>query len=279
MSNPDYDPALVSEGITCAVCHVRKDNDGKGVIIGPRGSKSAPHRVKKDTKHLETICHRCHDPGPVEITPQFFCWFESRRENASNKGCVDCHMPKANAVPAVGQPAREIASHWWRGGGPPKTTDRPPGDVGLKISATRTGDVVKVVLEHDGAGHFVPSGDPERHLLVKVTSGRTTRETFIGQRWDFGQAKKRPAKKLEDNRIKPGERRELSFTAAGQATVVVEHVRVSEENAGYMAQTTLHKEVRAILKDGGLDPDKVQADLRAFAKHQPLSRELFRETL
>lgn len=276
--NPKFNPALIKEAITCATCHVRADEDGRGVVIGPHGSKAAPHRVRKDPAHLEKICHRCHDPGPVEITPQFFCWFETRREIPADQraSCVDCHMPEVEAVPAIGKNARKMRAHWWRGGGPPKTKDRPRGDVGLEVKSVREKDQVKVILSHEGAGHWVPSGDPERHLVVAVNG----EERVLGQHWDFGdRTRARPAKKLEDTRLRPGERRELVFKVdpSTPAVVRVTHVRVSETNGGYMAKTELHPEVRALLKSGGLDPDVAQQNLRAF-KSLPLERELYSAT-
>jgi len=40
--NPDFDPKLQHEGVTCAACHYR---DGK--IVGVIGNTNAPHPVKK----------------------------------------------------------------------------------------------------------------------------------------------------------------------------------------------------------------------------------------
>ncbi|MCK5167441.1 MAG: hypothetical protein KAQ66_08980, partial [Rhodospirillaceae bacterium] len=40
--NPDFDYELQQEGVTCAACHLKE-----GKILGPRGSKSAPHPVEK----------------------------------------------------------------------------------------------------------------------------------------------------------------------------------------------------------------------------------------
>jgi len=52
--NPDFDPKLQHEGVTCAACHFR---DGK--IMGVYGNTNAPHPVKKlDDPNL--VCVRCH---------------------------------------------------------------------------------------------------------------------------------------------------------------------------------------------------------------------------
>ncbi|MEQ1508156.1 MAG: multiheme c-type cytochrome, partial [Myxococcota bacterium] len=43
-AEPSFDPARVREGVSCPTCHVRRDDDGEGVVVGPRGSGRAPHR-------------------------------------------------------------------------------------------------------------------------------------------------------------------------------------------------------------------------------------------
>ncbi|MCK5361019.1 MAG: hypothetical protein KAJ95_10360, partial [Gammaproteobacteria bacterium] len=52
--NPDFDPELQHEGVTCAACHYR---DGK--IVGILGNTNAPHPVKKLDSANE-VCVRCH---------------------------------------------------------------------------------------------------------------------------------------------------------------------------------------------------------------------------
>jgi len=52
--NPDFDPKLQHEGVTCAACHYR---DGK--IVGVLGDTNAPHPVKK-LDDPNQVCVRCH---------------------------------------------------------------------------------------------------------------------------------------------------------------------------------------------------------------------------
>jgi len=52
--NPDYDPELQHEGVTCAACHYRE-----GKIVGVLGDTNAPHPVKK-LKDPNQVCVRCH---------------------------------------------------------------------------------------------------------------------------------------------------------------------------------------------------------------------------
>lgn len=55
--NPEFDPKLQHEGVTCAACHFR---DGR--ILGPYESETAPHPVKK-LADPNQICVRCHIVG------------------------------------------------------------------------------------------------------------------------------------------------------------------------------------------------------------------------
>jgi len=55
--NPDFDPKLQHEGVTCAACHYR---DGK--IVGVLGNTNAPHPVQK-LKDPNQVCVRCHVVG------------------------------------------------------------------------------------------------------------------------------------------------------------------------------------------------------------------------
>ena len=52
--NPDFDPALQQEGVTCAACHLRE-----GKIIGVLGTTDAPHPVKM-IDDPNQVCVRCH---------------------------------------------------------------------------------------------------------------------------------------------------------------------------------------------------------------------------
>ncbi len=52
--NPDFDPRLQHEGVTCAACHFRD-----GAILGPFGLDTAPHPVQK-LADPNQVCVRCH---------------------------------------------------------------------------------------------------------------------------------------------------------------------------------------------------------------------------
>ncbi|MBD3609152.1 MAG: hypothetical protein HUJ30_01230, partial [Gammaproteobacteria bacterium] len=52
--NPDFDPKLQHEGVTCAACHYRE-----GKIVGVMGDTQAPHEVQRITDPNQ-VCVRCH---------------------------------------------------------------------------------------------------------------------------------------------------------------------------------------------------------------------------
>ncbi len=78
--NPMFDPRMQKEGVTCASCHVRRDEAGDSYIIGPFENRYAPHPVRTDPDFLRNICQRCHNPQGEGLTRNLVCWFETFRE-------------------------------------------------------------------------------------------------------------------------------------------------------------------------------------------------------
>ena len=252
--NPRFDPVLRAEAVTCAVCHVRMDAQGKSYIRGVYGSKHAPHPVRKDPERLRSICLRCHDPVGEPITKNLLCWFTTRKELVDGGGeatdCLTCHMPTkyrllVESMPDL--PIRKVHRHTWPGAGVPKTYEgydpllRSGWKSGLTIQTRRSGDKVIVTLFNGHAGHAVPTADPERFVQVRLRAfdkeGKQISEgkERIGQTWAWN-----PARKLGDNRIGPGEKRELSFTPAPSAARLVLdvlNVRLGKSTAEHMVKT------------------------------------------
>lgn len=269
--NPNFDPDMQEEAITCAVCHIRQDDKGASYVIGSHGSELAPHPVKKDRDGLRNICERCHSPGTENLTTTFACWFKTKEEletgpYAGEKGCVDCHMPsiQRKAVPHDEQvPVREGHGHHWVGGGVPKWYEaydtilergyEPGLEVKLKsVSKSKSKVTLNLHYKNAIAGHWLPTGDPERFLLFRVAlvdkSGQelAVETMHVGQEWDWGDANEgRPAKKLHDNRLKPKEERDWRVEINApegaplgelRAEITVLHVRLKGSNAKYMVQ-------------------------------------------
>ncbi len=261
--NPTYDRLRTAEGVTCASCHVRRDTDGAGTVVGPRGSGRAPHRVRHDPTALDAVCVSCHSPGTdIVITPTFPCWFGTAEELAAGPAagttCVDCHMPSAERAIVVDGAVQPIRRHTWAGSGIAKTT------AGLTTAAERgfvSGlDVAlastTVTLTNARAGHALPTGDPERFLLVEATLRDDAGTVLaadslrIGQSWDWGdEATARPARRTDDNRLGPGEIRVWTprlSGGGGKMAVRVTSVRLTADNAAEMGKVTLDAELHAL---------------------------------
>jgi hypothetical protein len=187
-ANPEYDAALREEGVTCAACHLRE-----GKILGPRGSRSAPHPTRKFSDPNE-ICLRCHVVQgkrwdtfyrmppcgtAAEIAAGRGLPASSSGEypvrDLAELGCVQCHMPARE-----GTASRPGRSHLWRGGHDPATVR---AALSASLSQTVRPDgrrVAELVLENVGAAHFLPTGTPDRHLTVHFRAldagGRVIRE-------------------------------------------------------------------------------------------------------
>lgn len=272
--NPTHDPALTREAITCASCHVRRDADGKGVILGPHGSAAAPHRVRRDPQALTDVCARCHDPGPVQLTGTFLCWFETRREIAhgTRKGaqCAECHMPSVERAPAIGRPARTMRAHHWRGGGPGKTWQSPLGQSALDVSVAVEPAAFVITVTNAHAAHRAPTADPERHFRIIVEQGARRTVERIGQRWDWGDAQRgRRAKKVHDDRPHAGASRVFRVPrTAGPARIRVLHVRLTVDNLAHMQATTIPPAAAALAP-------QTAALIPAMQRHYPLFRTVF----
>ncbi len=271
VKNPGFDPAMRSEGITCATCHVRKGPGGESVIVGARGSTRAPHPTRADPKALRTVCLRCHDPKGARITPTLMCWFQTRKELAEGafsgkRDCVDCHMEAVRRRLAAGfssLPLRQTRRHHWVGGGVPKRFTgyrtllargyRPGLEVTLEEAsrASNGGVSFRAALENRRAGHWLPTADPERHLLLLATllaaDGRrlARKRRRIGQVWRWAPR----AEKISDNRLEVKQRRSWAgafgaVEARGAATLELKvwHVRLSSANAAHMRKAPVTEE-------------------------------------
>lgn len=189
--NPDFDPDLQNEGVTCAGCHLRE-----GKILGTIGTGLAPHPVEKIANGNQ-ICVGCHvvegdrwdtfyrvPPCGTVAEMRHADGYVSNTEKAAytigpageivmgdtaSLGCIDCHMPLAERPIVKGGRVRSVRQHTWRGGHDPEMVKSGlafslqektlPGSVNRKFSFT---------LTNVGAAHFLPTGTPDRHLTVSL---------------------------------------------------------------------------------------------------------------
>lgn len=180
--NPDFDPKLQHEGVTCAACHFK---DGK--ILGANGDLNAPHPVEKLADANE-ICLRCHIVQgarwdtffrfppcgtAAEIEAGAGRWQgrsgEMTVRNASELGCVQCHMPVVERALVEGGRVREARRHLWRGGHDPAMVKQGL-DIRLAEIAADAADrrAFALTVTNVGAAHYLPTGTPDRHLSVRL---------------------------------------------------------------------------------------------------------------
>lgn len=220
--NPHYDKDYQQEGVTCAACHVRD-----GVILGPFEDAKAPHPTQYDPMFRTTqICYRCHSVvgGPAQFYNGGPCGTYPEYEDGywkKERGfiCQSCHMPEIERPVAIGGPVRQGRQHLWRGGHDPAMVTRA---IDVKVAAVPTepkpGDTVRVTLTlvNAGAGHKLPTGDPDRHFTVEFAVVDQNGNVLEQQsdtmgRWILWQ----PAiVELYDNRLMPLASRDYTFEYA-----------------------------------------------------------------
>jgi hypothetical protein len=217
--NPHYDPAYQQEAITCAACHVRD-----GVILGPFDDSAAPHPTKFDPSFRTTqVCYRCHNvvSGPAQFYNVGPCGTYAEYEGKyfmQERGfiCQSCHMPEIERPVAVGGPIRQGRRHLWRGGHDPEMIRQA---VAVRVQADSSspgpGDRVTftATLINAGAGHKIPTGDPDRHFtvefLVEDKTGRVVaHQSDTMGRWILWQP---VVVEVHDNRLLPLASREYTF--------------------------------------------------------------------
>ena len=217
--NPQYDADYQHEGVTCAACHVRD-----GMVLGPFDDAVAPHPTKADPTFRTTqLCYRCHSVvgGPAQFYNGGPCGTYPEYEGGywmKERGfiCQSCHMPEIERPVATGGPLRKGRQHLWRGGHDP---DMVKQAVDIKVVAEpaepKPGDKVHVTLTliNAGAGHKLPTGDPDRHFTVEFAVEDQDRKVLESRqetmgRWILWQ----PAIiELHDNRLMPLASRDYTF--------------------------------------------------------------------
>lgn len=184
INNPDFDEAFQTEAISCATCHI-----ADGAVLGPYGDTSAPHTVKRDDRlNSAAICEGCHQADVRFDALNLACAFNTGAEleagpwAAEGYRCQTCHMPEVERPLVAGGPVRLTRRHWFGGSLIPKSPAYaeelaplaqvyPPGlelgwaDLPASVPA---GQPVTLTLRYANtrAGHKLPTGDPERYLLI-----------------------------------------------------------------------------------------------------------------
>ncbi len=259
--NPHFDPKMKAEAVTCAVCHVRLDEQGQSYVIGANGKTNPPHPVKIQPDLLRNRCLDCHNANYV-LDDQLVCAFKTGSEmeqkgNAHGKiACGSCHMPAIQrkiVKPELQTPVRTSHKHAFIGGGIPKRFDLYSKQIqggyqtGLlvqNLNWKQSKDVLEysVTFTNQNAAHNIPTGDPERFILVRIslldTNGNIleSKEIKYGQEWEWWPK----AKLISDSRILPGETRtwkeQLPIKVSSPDKIALEfyQIRLKESNASHM---------------------------------------------
>ncbi len=253
VDNPAWDPVLRDEAITCATCHVRD-----GFVLGPYGDTAAPHATRRAAELSEVeVCTVCHQASVLLPSIGLACAFETEDEwragpwDDEGMTCQSCHMPSVDRPLLQGGPVRATRRHWFGG----SLIAKKPGFAaelaalsehypdGLELGwaespvLTAMGGTLRLELRNENAGHMLPTGDPERFLLIEASLRRDAEVVWsehvrIGQVWQWDPS----ARKLDDNRLAPRENRIVNLVVPalppGDYDLVLEASkwRLSQEN-------------------------------------------------
>lgn len=239
--NPRYDTDYQEEGVTCAACHVRD-----GVILGPIEGATAPHPTKYDPLfRTPELCYRCHsvvsgpaqfyNGGPCGTYPEFEDGYWRKERGFI---CQSCHMPAIERAIADGGPIRQGRQHLWRGGHDPEMVKQAVDVMVVADPAEpKPGDKVRVTLTliNAGAGHKIPTGDPDRYLTVEFSvedrNGKVLEQKSDTMgRWILWQP---VIIELHDNRLMPLASRNYTF-----------EYQVPKENAGLKLLTKVRYHIQ-----------------------------------
>ncbi len=278
-ANPDFEPALQSEGITCASCHVRD-----GAVEGPFGDAKAPHAVRYNPAFRNAeFCLGCHQAVQAYPGKNFVCTFQTGdewregRHAREDRICQDCHMPAIDRALVLGGPVRRTGRHSWIGSGLRKGGETAPAlwdslaallPPGIELRADRAPSAREgataawgVRAVNANAGHRLPTGDPERSVVIHleaITSAGDTiarAEHAIEQRYQWSPV----VKKLSDNRLAPGDSAIVTLryrVPGGSYRLVARAVnsRISDASADYhrlSASYPRRAEVARVERRGG----------------------------
>ncbi len=165
--NPNFDPELRDEGVTCAVCHIKD-----GVIVGSYDIETTAHPVRKYERFLDGrgICQRCHMVPSVNRWDYFLklppCGNFAEIEAGGKKAdCVKCHMPEVERPLVEDGPVRKTGRHFWRGGHDPKMVKK-AAEITLAENSSANKKTFTLHIKNAGTEHRFPTGTPDRHLRI-----------------------------------------------------------------------------------------------------------------
>jgi hypothetical protein len=162
-----------------------------GAVLGPYGTDATPHPVRR-MDNPNQVCLRCHvvggnrwDTPPCGTVAEIQASGRSSPDgreaqsargdsgeitapDAAALGCVECHMPLVQRAIVQGGIVREVRRHLWRGGHDPEMVGQALAMEFSEAPAAAGKRRFVLTVENIGAAHFLPTGTPDRHLLLRL---------------------------------------------------------------------------------------------------------------
>lgn len=193
------------EGVTCEVCHTIKDVEvhrngstfalllGENVKYGPLCDAEDHyfHKMGCSPLHQQSeLCAACHLyyrplPGGGEL-PVFTEYDEWREGPSKGRTCQSCHMPGTRAEVAEGGGERDgVSNHGFLG----VTGELRRRALRGKVTVRALGASLRVDAELANvfAGHSVPTGLPERRVIVRAAVSDDRGATVASTEHRFGR--------------------------------------------------------------------------------------------
>ncbi len=226
-ASPVFDPALRSQGIVCASCHVRAHRrygpprrDGVAPPESPAPHGGFEARAEFEEARFCASCHQFFDDTGVAGKPieNTFREWEASPHGMAGRTCQGCHMPDR--------------AHTWQGIHDPEFVRDAVG-IALDLASGAPGRVRATLrLTSEQIGHRFPSYVTPRVRLEIWQIGEaggpiagTEREHVLGREIDFGTD---PWSERFDTRLAPGDTARLAYDEprAEGAQALVGRVRV-----------------------------------------------------
>ncbi len=213
---------VAADGVGCDACHTATaaGDGGTALTLSPQlATRFGPYSDAKD-HHFHRVsastfvtggglCNACHE-DLTRAALRTYTTVSEWRDVKGAKACIDCHMPGFKAIAAKGEKERPVSHHDF---GPRADA------VTMKVIAAK--GALDVELLNSGADHALPTGRPERRLLLEVAWLDAKGEKLSAEQRRFGRVlvdaagKAAPSflavKEASDNRLLPKKPAKESF--------------------------------------------------------------------
>ncbi|MDW8027961.1 MAG: multiheme c-type cytochrome [Armatimonadota bacterium] len=189
---------MLETGVDCVACHQDANDAQHGKVGRPTDAHLS---VKNEKLGTVEMCASCHAKfGTVDE------WKQTKWANDPHS-CVDCHMPKVTRKIAItSAKEEETRAHTFKGADPEMFKK------GIKVEVAQNGDKMIVNLTSVEVGHNFPTGIDHVIAIVDVRVVDGGQEVVKHQTLLADDR----ARGGSDNRLKPGETREIVVPLQGK---------------------------------------------------------------